>query len=55
MIRGFAKSEGGATTVEMAIVSTLLFALVLGFVDFGYALYQWNAANKAVQLGARLA
>ncbi|RWF78019.1 MAG: pilus assembly protein [Mesorhizobium sp.] len=55
MIRGFAKSEGGATTVEMAIVSTLLFAVVLGFVDFGYALYQWNAANKAVQLGARLA
>jgi hypothetical protein len=29
--------------------------LVLGFVDFGYAFYQWNAANKAVQVGARLA
>ncbi|MER9852686.1 MULTISPECIES: TadE/TadG family type IV pilus assembly protein [unclassified Mesorhizobium] len=55
MIRGFAKSEDGATMVEMAIVSTLLFTLVLGFVDFGYALYQWNAATKAVQLGARLA
>lgn len=41
--------------VEMAIVTTLLFTLVLGFVDFGYALYQWNAATKAVQLGARLA
>ncbi|TIN49727.1 MAG: pilus assembly protein [Mesorhizobium sp.] len=55
MIRRFAKSEDGAATVEMAIVSTLLFTLVLGFVDFGYALYQWNAATKAVQLGARLA
>ncbi|TIP08271.1 TadE/TadG family type IV pilus assembly protein [Mesorhizobium sp.] len=55
MIRRFAKSEDGATMVEMAIVSTLLFTLVLGFVDFGYALYQWNAATKAVQLGARLA
>lgn len=55
MIRRFAKSEGGAATVEMAIVITLLFTLVLGFVDFGYALYQWNAATKAVQLGARLA
>ncbi|MER9028096.1 TadE/TadG family type IV pilus assembly protein [Mesorhizobium sp. M0674] len=41
--------------VEMTIVSTLLFSLVLGFVDFGYALYQWNAATKAVQIGARLA
>lgn len=39
----------------MAIVMTLLFTLVLGFVDFAYALYQWNAATKAVQLGARLA
>ena len=41
--------------VEMTIVSTLLFALTLGFVDFGYAFYQWNAATKAVQVGARLA
>ncbi|WP_245487677.1 TadE/TadG family type IV pilus assembly protein [Mesorhizobium sp. M4A.F.Ca.ET.022.05.2.1] len=41
--------------VEMTIVSTLLFALVLGFVDFGFAFFQWNAATKAVQVGARLA
>jgi Flp pilus assembly protein TadG len=55
MIRRFARSEDGAAMVEMAIVMTLMFALTLGFVDFGYALYQWNAATKAVQLGARLA
>ncbi|RUW25283.1 MAG: pilus assembly protein [Mesorhizobium sp.] len=55
MIRRFAKSEDGAAMVEMTIVSTLLFALTLGFVDFGYAFYQWNAATKAVQVGARLA
>ncbi|UCI07304.1 TadE/TadG family type IV pilus assembly protein [Mesorhizobium sp. B1-1-8] len=55
MIRRFAKSEDGAAMVEMTIVSTLLFALVLGFVDFGNAFYQWNAATKAVQIGARLA
>jgi len=41
--------------VEMTIVSSLLFALTLGFVDFGYAFYQWNAATKAVQVGARMA
>ncbi|TGQ38345.1 TadE/TadG family type IV pilus assembly protein [Mesorhizobium sp. M00.F.Ca.ET.216.01.1.1] len=55
MIKRFAKSEDGAAMVEMTIVSTLLFALVLGFVDFGNAFYQWNAATKAVQVGARLA
>ncbi|RWO02894.1 TadE/TadG family type IV pilus assembly protein [Mesorhizobium sp.] len=55
MIKRFAKSEDGAAMVEMTIVATLLFALVLGFVDFGNAFYQWNAATKAVQIGARLA
>lgn len=55
MIRRFARSEDGVAMVEMTIVSTLLFALTLGFVDFGYAFYQWNAATKAVQVGARLA
>ncbi|MBZ9775529.1 TadE/TadG family type IV pilus assembly protein [Mesorhizobium sp. CO1-1-8] len=55
MIRRFARSEDGAAMVEMTIVSSLLFALVFGFVDFGYGFYQWNAATKAVQIGARLA
>lgn len=41
--------------VEMTLVITLLLVLVLGFVDFGLAFYQWNAANKAVQVGARVA
>ncbi|BCH33034.1 pilus biosynthesis protein TadE [Mesorhizobium sp. L-8-10] len=41
--------------VEMTIALTLLLTLTLGFVDFGYAFYQWNAANKAVQVGARTA
>lgn len=41
--------------VEMTIAMPLLLALLLGFVDFGYAFYQWNAGNKAVQAGARLA
>lgn len=55
MLKRFAKSESGAVMVEMTIVMTLLFALTLGFVDFGNAFYQWNAADKAVQVGARLA
>ncbi|CAN7711639.1 TadE/TadG family type IV pilus assembly protein [Mesorhizobium sp. LjRoot246] len=51
----FWASQSGATMVEMAIVMPLLLTLLLGFVDFGYAFYQWNAGNKAVQAGARLA
>lgn len=55
MMKRFVRSEDGATMVEMAIAMTLLLTLTLGFVDFGYALYQWNGATKAVQIGARLA
>ena len=53
--RKFETDEHGAVMVEMAIILPVLLALVLGFVDFGYAFYQWNAANKAVQVGARFA
>ncbi|TPI15520.1 TadE/TadG family type IV pilus assembly protein [Mesorhizobium sp. B4-1-1] len=53
--RKFWAAESGAAMVEAAIVMPLLLTLLLGFVDFGYAFYQWNAADKAVQAGARLA
>lgn len=55
MVRDFWHSDSGATMVETTIVVLLLFLLLFGFVDFGLAYYQWNAANKAVQVGARLA
>jgi Flp pilus assembly protein TadG len=51
----FARDTDGASMVEFTIVMALLFIVVLGFVDFGYALYQWNSASKAVQIGARMA
>jgi len=51
----FGREESGSTMVEMTIAMPLLLTLLLGFVDFGYAFYQWNAADKAVQVGARLA
>ena len=51
----FREDEGGAVMVEAAIAMTLLLTLTLGFVDFGYAFYQWNSAAKAVQVGARMA
>ncbi|AMY01719.1 TadE/TadG family type IV pilus assembly protein [Mesorhizobium ciceri] len=51
----FKKEEDGAAMVEAAISITLLLILTLGFVDFGYAWYQWGAATKAVEIGARMA
>ncbi|MEQ1942469.1 TadE/TadG family type IV pilus assembly protein [Mesorhizobium sp. VNQ89] len=51
----FRRDEQGAVMVEMTIAIVLLLTLTLGFVDFGNAYYQWNAATKAVQAGARMA
>ena len=31
------------------------FTILFGIIDFTFAFYQWNAATKAVQVGARLA
>jgi Flp pilus assembly pilin Flp len=55
MASPFADDQDGATMVEMTLVISILLVVVLGFVDFGNALYQWNQAAKAVQVGARLA
>lgn len=55
MVKQFGRSESGASMVETALVMTLLLILLFGFVDFGLAFYQWNAASQAVQVGARRA
>ena len=55
MLSRFRRDETGAVMVEMTIAIVLLLTLTLGFVDFGNAYYQWNAATKAVQAGARMA
>ena len=41
--------------LEFTLVIGVLLMVTLGVVEFSYAFYQWNAASKAVQLGARLA
>lgn len=51
----FGRDQGGATAVEFALVGGLLITVLFAAVEFGHAFWQWNAATKAVQLGARLA
>jgi hypothetical protein len=49
------RDGNGAVLVEVTVVMALLFVFILGSIDFLYAFYQWNAASKAVQIGARIA
>ena len=47
--------DNGGVLVEATLMITIMFVFVLGSIDFLFALYQWNAATKAVQVGARIA
>jgi len=49
------RDQRGAVMVEVTIMLSLTLVLVLGAIDFLWLFYQWNAAAKAVQIGARLA
>ena len=51
----FLRDQQGSVMVEVAIMLSIVLLLVLGAIDFLLLFYQWNAAAKAVQTGARLA
>jgi Flp pilus assembly pilin Flp len=51
----FVRNQDGGVLVETTVMMTIIFVFVLGGIDFLFAFYQWNAASKAVQLGARIA
>ena len=45
----------GAAMVEFTAAASVFLLLLFGSVEFANAFYQWNAATKAVQWGARVA
>jgi Flp pilus assembly protein TadG len=49
------RDEDGGPLVEATILLPFLFIFLLGISDFLFAVYQWNWASKAVEVGARLA
>ena len=49
------RDKEGAVFAEFAFLLPVIVLIVFGSVDFLYAFYQWNAAAKAVQIGARIA
>ncbi|WP_255454629.1 TadE/TadG family type IV pilus assembly protein [Parasphingopyxis sp. CP4] len=51
----FRKDERGATAAEFAMVVPLLLLLIFAVIDGGRAMYTWNRAEKATQMGVRYA
>lgn len=45
----------GVSSVEFALVCGLFFVFVFGLIDFGRAMWEWNAAAKATYRGVRYA
>lgn len=51
----FCRDNDGTTTVELALVLPLFLLIFLGLVDFGRFAFHYVAAEKAVQVAARIA
>lgn len=51
----FIRDTGGGPMMEFTAVFMLLVLLTGGIVDFGVAMWQWNSAEKATQIGVRIA
>jgi Flp pilus assembly protein TadG len=49
------RDQDGGPLVEATIMIPILFAFLMGSIDFLYAFGQWNQASKAVEAGARIA
>ncbi len=49
------RDTNGGVLVEVTVMMSIMFVVILGLIDFLFLFYQWNAAAKAVQVGARIA
>ncbi len=54
-LRRFYGRSDGAEAVEFALVSIPLLLITIGVIEFAFALFQWNSAEKATQFGVRRA
>ncbi len=50
-----AADRGGSMSVENTLVFGLLIVLTVAIIEFSLALWQWNTAEKATELGVRYA
>ena len=49
------RSQAGVTTVEFAIIGTVMMVVVFGIIEMGRALYTVNVLTEAARRGARMA
>lgn len=54
-LRRLWRDRSGSTTIEYALVFTLVILLTLGTIEVALILWQWNSAEKATQAGVRYA
>lgn len=55
LARHFWQDRRGASAAEFALVLPLLILFLLGTIDAGRLMWTWNRAEKATQMGVRLA
>lgn len=51
----YRRNTAGSVTVETSLVLMFMIALTGGAIEGGYAFWQWNGAQEAARVGARLA
>jgi Flp pilus assembly protein TadG len=54
-IKRIAGDTAGNVLVEATVMMSIILIFILGGIDFLFAFYQYNAAAKAVEMGARIA
>ena len=54
-IQDFRRAQSGATAAEFALVLPLFMILFFGIIDAGRWMWTYNQAEKATQMGARMA
>ncbi|WP_018235782.1 TadE/TadG family type IV pilus assembly protein [Ensifer sp. BR816] len=54
-LRPFRQDESGVALTEALITFPIVMLMFATFIEFGYAMSQWNQTVKALQYGARLA
>src|SRR4051794_10809404 len=54
-IKTFWQDSSGVSLVEALLTFPIVMLVFAAFIEFGYAMSQWNQTVKALQYGARLA